>query len=196
MRERGRLVFLVEPDFYGFAICRSLQSLLMLHWRRRCMLFGLVLSDNVLENTLTLAASMSTSTQLLETYDNYYSDGKVSEKRTKTAVQTLNHVLTISDGKRFRRILDIGAGDGAVLAELAKRRLGEEYAAAEISGFGIEAIRNRKIEAISSIQSFAGYKIPHGDKTFDWRSRSMFLSTSSTSECFLKKLFVFAGRFM
>jgi ubiquinone/menaquinone biosynthesis C-methylase UbiE len=97
----------------------------------------------------------------------YYSDGKVSDKRTRTAVQTFNHISTISGGMQFRKIIDIGVGDGAVLAELAKRGFGEEYAAVEISSSGIEAIQNRGIEAIKSVEGFDGYKILHEDQAFD-----------------------------
>ena len=57
-------------------------------------------------------------------------------------------------------VLDIGAGDGAVLSELERRGLGNELHAIEISGSGIERIKQRNLKSLKTVQSFDGYTLP------------------------------------
>lgn len=110
---------------------------------------------------------MSANAELKSLYDGYYSNGLVEQKREATSLQTFNHIREITKGRFYDRVLDIGAGEGAVLARLAESHMARELAAVEISSSGIDAIQRRKIANLSSIKSFDGYKIPHTDLSFD-----------------------------
>ncbi|TIX80605.1 MAG: class I SAM-dependent methyltransferase [Mesorhizobium sp.] len=110
---------------------------------------------------------MAGADSIIEMYDDYYADGKVAAKREITSHQTLGHLEKISRGEVFETILDIGAGEGAVLDKLSARKLGKTLAAVEISTSGMDAIKARKIPNLASIQKFDGYHIPHPDKSFD-----------------------------
>ncbi|WP_244511667.1 class I SAM-dependent methyltransferase [Rhizobium sp. RSm-3] len=100
-------------------------------------------------------------------YEGYYADGSVSEKRAIAARQSVGHIRKITDGQSFGSVIDIGAGDGAVLSELSNSHFAKTLAAVEISGSGLQAIKARRIEGLTSAEQFDGYKIPHSDKAFD-----------------------------
>lgn len=110
---------------------------------------------------------MSTGQEYQALYEDYYADGGVDKKRAISARQSVGHVQAITEGLRFRTILDIGAGEGSVLDELGKQHIGDELSAIEISGSGIEAIQRRNIANLKSVERFDGYKIPHPDQSFD-----------------------------
>jgi ubiquinone/menaquinone biosynthesis C-methylase UbiE len=66
-----------------------------------------------------------------------------------------------------RRVLEVGAGEGAVLADLHDQGFGEELHALEISKSGIGVIEDRQLPRLKSISWFDGYSIPFGDDSFD-----------------------------
>jgi ubiquinone/menaquinone biosynthesis C-methylase UbiE len=109
---------------------------------------------------------MSQSSELHAFYENYYDDA-VGRKREITAQQTVDHIVSLNKDFPLGSILDIGAGDGAVLSELERRGLGKELHAVEISGSGIERIRQRNLKGLKSVQSFDGYTLPFPDNSFD-----------------------------
>jgi ubiquinone/menaquinone biosynthesis C-methylase UbiE len=109
---------------------------------------------------------MSQSSELHAFYDDYYDDA-VGRKREIAARQTVDHIVSLNKGYPLGSVLDIGAGDGAVLSELERRSLGGEYHAVEISGSGIERIKQRKLRDLKSVQSFDGYTLPFPDDSFD-----------------------------
>jgi ubiquinone/menaquinone biosynthesis C-methylase UbiE len=109
---------------------------------------------------------MTQSTELKEFYEDYYSDA-VALKRTITARQTVDHISALNNGNSLGTVLDVGAGDGAVLAEIEDRRLATELSAVEISASGIERIEGRNLKTLKSAGSFDGYKLPFPDKSFD-----------------------------
>jgi len=108
---------------------------------------------------------MSQSAQLQTFYEDYYND-EVAKKRTITAVQTVDHIQKIC-GSSLGRILDVGAGDGAVLQEIERRKIATSIEAVEISSSGIERINSRNLTTLVRAQSFDGYKLPYTDKEFD-----------------------------
>jgi ubiquinone/menaquinone biosynthesis C-methylase UbiE len=109
---------------------------------------------------------MSQSPELKEFYEDYYDDA-VSRKREVTARQTVDHIVSLTKGSPLGSILDIGAGDGAVLSEIDRRGLAAEMHAVEISRSGIERINKRNLRTLKSTQGFDGYKLPFPDNTFD-----------------------------
>jgi len=66
-----------------------------------------------------------------------------------------------------KRILEVGAGEGAVLSELSGQGFGEELHALEISKSGIEVIEGRALPNLKSVTWFDGYSIPFADDSFD-----------------------------
>jgi hypothetical protein len=109
---------------------------------------------------------MSQSLELRSFYEGYYND-EVGRKRVIAAKQTVDHISALCGGKSLGKLLDVGAGDGAVLAEVEKRGMASELHAAEISNSGIERIKKRKLNTLKSVQEFDGYKLPFADNSFD-----------------------------
>lgn len=110
---------------------------------------------------------MISSTEIVEMYSDYYLDGEVSEKRAIAAKQSVRHIKQVAANQKFHSVIDIGAGEGSVVAELADNNFACRLAAVELSRSGIDAIRARHIKNLASADHFDGYAIPHPDKSFD-----------------------------
>jgi SAM-dependent methyltransferase len=110
---------------------------------------------------------VSTSDDLQAQYEGYYADGSVDKKRAIAAKQSVGHIKALIGDRKFQSILDIGAGEGAVLQELQAQQLGDVLSAVEISGSGLDAIKRRTIANLKDVGRFDGYKIPHPDRSFD-----------------------------
>ncbi|MGX9177141.1 hypothetical protein ACWTU8_04555 [Mesorhizobium sp. BHbdii] len=93
---------------------------------------------------------MADAGSIIAIYDDYYADGKVAAKREIASQQSVGHIEAILPGETFEKVLDIGAGEGAVLDNLNKRNLAKTLGADEISTSGIEAIKARKIPSRKS----------------------------------------------
>jgi ubiquinone/menaquinone biosynthesis C-methylase UbiE len=64
-------------------------------------------------------------------------------------------------------ILDVGAGDGAVLARLDAAGFGERLSAVDISESAVSSIRRRGIGRLVAADTFDGYQLPYQDQQFD-----------------------------
>lgn len=109
---------------------------------------------------------MQVSDKLSEMYDGYY-DSEVAKKREIAARQTIAHIKRLLPDFPYHRLIDIGAGEGSVLAELDRNMFAKELYAVEISQTGIDAVHARKIPSLRAIQPFDGYKIDSADRTYD-----------------------------
>jgi hypothetical protein len=109
---------------------------------------------------------MKVDDKLAQMYDGYYADGAVRKKREITARQTVDHIKTMLNGERVPSLIDIGAGDGAVLAELDCQGISEELHAVEISSSGCASISARSLPRVRSVRQFDGYKIEDGPGTY------------------------------
>ena len=127
------------------------------------------------------------SNELRELYDGYY-DEKVQEKRALSARDSMRELKRVSGGRPFERLLDVGAGEGAVLHELEQSGFAEKISVVEISDSGIEAIRERGLSTLESIQKFDGYSIPHPEKSFDVSLATYVLEHVEHERLFLKEL--------
>ena len=99
--------------------------------------------------------------------DYYRSPEEWREKREIAADQTIGYLTDVIGTARFRKLLDVGAGDGNVLMQLNRLRIADELYAVEISPSGIEAIHARQLSALREAQLFDGYHIAYPDKYFD-----------------------------
>ena len=77
------------------------------------------------------------------------------------------HIIDVCKGRDFKKVLEVGAGDGSILTFLADAGFAPEYHAVEISESGVEHIKSRNIKDLKSVQVFDGYKLPFADNSFD-----------------------------
>lgn len=98
-------------------------------------------------------------------YSDYYRGA--SEWREIGAIDKADNVRRLCAGRPIRTVLDIGAGEGAVLDLLARSGVGEEHHALEISPSGVAAIEGRGIPTLRKVGLFDGDHVPYDDDSFD-----------------------------
>jgi ubiquinone/menaquinone biosynthesis C-methylase UbiE len=99
-------------------------------------------------------------------YDEFYN--KHDEAwRMLGAKYKAQHIVEVSEGRTFKKVLEVGAGDGSILKLLADQNFAPEYHAVEISESGVEHIKLRNIKDLKSVQLFDGYQLPFEDNSFD-----------------------------
>src|ERR1700760_4460383 len=99
-------------------------------------------------------------------YDEFYE--KHDEAwRMLGAKYKAQHIIDVSQGRTFKKVLEVGAGDGSILTFLADANFAEEYHAVEISDSGVERTLARNIKGVKSVQLFDGYKLPFEKDSFD-----------------------------
>lgn len=106
------------------------------------------------------------SRELKEKYDTQYSDATEEWRRIGAAGKAEN-IISLTEGLNFTRVIDIGAGDGNVLALLSENKFADDFTAIEISDSAIEQIKKKNIAGLSQIKQFDGYILPFRDKEFD-----------------------------
>lgn len=126
-------------------------------------------------------------------YEGYY-DGSVNEKRAISARDSMREIARVSQGQRFKSLLDVGSGDGAVLSEMERSGFAEKLTAVEISESGIAAIQQRNLKSLTEVQPFDGYKIPFADNTFDVAVSTYVLEHVEHERLFLKEMARVADR--
>jgi len=99
-------------------------------------------------------------------YDDYYKDGP-SEWRRIGAVGKVDNIVNLCGSVAHESILDIGAGEGAVIQRLSDVGFGGRFCALEISASGVDVIAQRRIANLSECRLFDGYAIPYADDAFD-----------------------------
>lgn len=110
-------------------------------------------------------AELRVSPELAAHYQHYAAGA--SEWARVGALNKADNVVALCSGVPHERLLEIGAGEGALLARLAELGFGAEYHALEISETSLQAIRARRIRGLTSAQAFDGYSIAAADASFD-----------------------------
>ena len=79
-----------------------------------------------------------------------------------------DHVIKLCARHNIKpeRILEVGAGDGAILRCLADSGFCRQMHALEISQSGVDVILKQNIPGLMSCQTFDGYTLPFEDKFF------------------------------
>lgn len=103
--------------------------------------------------------------RLQSNYDEYYPE--LSEWRELGAIDKANNVCALCTPCAPDTVLEIGAGEGAVLQRLAGSGFGRRHYALEISTSGVERIRQRNIASLVECRQFDGYDVPYDDRSFD-----------------------------
>lgn len=105
------------------------------------------------------------SSGLKNAYDDFYK-GKDDEWRLLSAKYKAQNIKDVA-GNQFKKILEVGAGDGSILKYLDEWQFAPELHALEISESGVDQINNRQLQNLKSVQVFDGYRIPFADDEFD-----------------------------
>jgi SAM-dependent methyltransferase len=105
-------------------------------------------------------------------YDDAYScAGEAAERygrwRALSAIGKADHVVELCRRARVRPAgtLEVGCGDGALLAELARRRFGGRLSGLEITPAAVEIAARQA--AIDDVALYDGASIPADDATYD-----------------------------
>ena len=113
-----------------------------------------------------LASKVEMADELSDLYANYYHGESLAIKRSLSARASIDHIEEFHP-QPLGRLIDVGAGNGAVLEEIDRRNLANEAAALEISATGIDGIRSRDLSIVKDVRQFDGYQIPYEDDAFD-----------------------------
>jgi SAM-dependent methyltransferase len=108
---------------------------------------------------------LSTAEEIREIYD--YSVDPDPEWRRLGAMGKADNILGLCSGYPHESILEIGAGEGAILNRLSELEFANALYALEISESAISLIGERKIGSLKECRLYDGYHIPYGDDTFD-----------------------------
>lgn len=110
--------------------------------------------------------NITTSGHLKDNYEDYYEGGD-SEWRRLGAVDKCANIVSLCRDLPHATILEIGAGEGAILKRLSELGFGEKLHAFEISLSGVETIRKKEIPNLVECLLFDGYELPYDDVKFD-----------------------------
>jgi SAM-dependent methyltransferase len=127
------------------------------------------------------------SVEFKELYDGYYGDTRDSVKRSIAAKDAFDHIRLVSHGS-LGRTVDVGAGDGALLALISQSTLASELHGLEISASGIDKIQQRSLQLLKSVRQFDGYSMPYPDQAFDTALCTHVLEHVEHERLFLREL--------
>lgn len=111
-------------------------------------------------------SDLKVSNHLQSNYDNYYEDGD-SEWRRLGAVDKANNIQSLCEKLNITSAIEIGAGEGSVLSELAARDVATDFVALEISPTGVATIKEKNIPGLKECSTFDGYNVPYENEIFD-----------------------------
>ena len=106
------------------------------------------------------------SAHLQSSYADYYAEGP-SEWRWLGAVTKADNIRSLCGHLPIQSVIEIGAGEGAILQRLSDVGFAEKLYALEISPTGVQAIRDREIPGLEECSLFDGYTVPYDDQAFD-----------------------------
>jgi SAM-dependent methyltransferase len=99
-------------------------------------------------------------------YGHFYDSG-ATEWRRLGARDKARNVVDLCCGRGFSNVLEIGAGDGAVLQELSDSGFATSYSALEVSDSAISVIQERGIAGLREATLFDGYSAPVDSSSYD-----------------------------
>jgi ubiquinone/menaquinone biosynthesis C-methylase UbiE len=106
------------------------------------------------------------SADVKSAYDDFYL-GRDEQWRMLGAKYKSINITDVCRGYEFKKVLEVGAGDGSILQQLDVMNAFTEMYALEISQSGVDQINSRKLKNLKSVHIFDGYHIPFADNEFD-----------------------------
>jgi len=109
---------------------------------------------------------MSVSTQVHQAYEKQYENNQKAWREIGAQQKALN-IIELTDGLPFKKVLEVGAGDGSILQVLSKHNFAEALYAVEISSSALQQIHQRNLPQLRQATLFDGYTLPFEDQEFD-----------------------------
>ncbi|MFT3685500.1 MAG: class I SAM-dependent methyltransferase [Phycisphaerales bacterium] len=102
-------------------------------------------------------------------YDQYYDTEKKKRWYEVGAAGKVENILRLCKPLKPATVLDIGAGNGALLQKMHDGGLGERLSAIEISRSGLEQLNARRasLPRLADVRTFDGVHFPYPDNSFD-----------------------------
>lgn len=100
-------------------------------------------------------------------YDNYYGDEKLAQWRRLGAIDKAANIIELCRGLEVRSVLDIGCGDGAVIARLAELNFAAQYRGIDISSSAVATAKARNLQGTAAFERFDGATLPFETGEFD-----------------------------
>jgi len=98
-------------------------------------------------------------------YEDVYTGA--SEWRRLGALDKAKNIVALCSALPHDRIVEVGAGDGAILKRLSELGFGTELTALELSHSAVETIRRRKIPTVVDAVEYDGSHFPFPSSRFD-----------------------------
>ena len=99
-------------------------------------------------------------------YEGYYGSVELAGLRELVAQDCVNNITSML-GNDLGHLVDVGAGEGALLQCLTSKGLVTSASALEVSASGLEKIGNRSNLNLKTLLKFDGYEMPFNHKEFD-----------------------------
>lgn len=99
-------------------------------------------------------------------YGDYYRSADLEWRRLGAADKAFN-IVSLCRSLPHDSILEIGAGDGAILERLAALDFGRDYRALEISPSAVEVVKAKGVPRLVDCRVFDGYQLPYADRSLD-----------------------------
>jgi ubiquinone/menaquinone biosynthesis C-methylase UbiE len=96
-----------------------------------------------------------------------YSGKGDPEWRRLGAIGKADNIVQLCSPYPHGRVLEIGAGEGAILHRLSELDFGDDLYALEISGNAVSTIGERRIRSLRECRLYDGYHIPYDNDSFD-----------------------------
>jgi len=106
------------------------------------------------------------ATTLNRHYSELYADDPRSAWRELGALEKARSVEVLAD-RPVGRVVDIGCGEGSVIAALQRSLGATDFAGFEVAPAAVEAARRRQYESQVEFALFDGRRVPTDDKAFD-----------------------------
>ncbi|MCW9014370.1 MAG: class I SAM-dependent methyltransferase [Gammaproteobacteria bacterium] len=103
---------------------------------------------------------------LVSNYEDYYAAGD-SEWRRLGALDKSDNIVSLCKRLKIKSVIEIGAGEGAVLQQLSIKGFSDELYGIDISETGVDTIRKKNIPGLIECMLYDGYSIPYEDEKFD-----------------------------
>lgn len=123
---------------------------------------------------------------LSDLYSDYYEDAP-NPKREIAARDSVDHIIDFHP-EPLGSVVDVGAGNGSVIGEIARRGIATDVSALEISASGIERIQARQLAILKEVKPFDGYRMPYPNDNFDSAVCIHVLEHVEHERIFLKEL--------